>query len=168
MIYRAHPPIVPALALMALAAGCAPTRADFPSLLPRAIEDRSDEVAVAEPAPVVPDAALDGRIAALTEELTSADRAFAATADRAERLAARAGAAGSESWIEAQVALAELDTLRAPVVGIVSSLEALVIDRGVEGKPPYPALDAAIATARDRNAAQAARVTAIEAQLAAA
>ncbi|GAA0730798.1 hypothetical protein [Sphingomonas japonica] len=162
---RASHVLASAFGLLALVPGCAPTRTDFPSLMPRAIEERSDAIAVVPPAPVAPDPALDRQISGYREELAQSDRSFDAVAARAERLASAAGAPGSESWIAAQVVLAELDTLRAPVVGIVSSLEALAIDRGVEGKPPYPALDAAIADARTRDAAQAARAAAIETRL---
>ncbi len=164
---QSRPAPLASIAVLALIlSGCAPARGDFPSLLPRPIEDRSDAVAVAEPVEVAPDPTLDTRITALASDLDQADRAFADAAAAAARLAAAAGPAGSDSWLAVQVALAEVDTLRTPVVAIVSQLEQLAIDRGIAGLPPYPALDSAIAAARARNEAQIERVQAIEATLA--
>jgi hypothetical protein len=156
------------LALVALvaAAGCKAPRDDgYPSLLPRPIEKRGFAEPAPRPEPVAtPDAALDGDVARQRAALAKAGAAFAGKATDAERLATRArGArAGSEPWIAAQVALAELDTLRGGTAGALADIERLAIDRAAEGEPPYPALEALLIEARRQNEDEVARIGRIE------
>jgi hypothetical protein len=160
-------PILP-LVIVLFASGCAQQRGDFPSLLPRAIEHRSD-AEPDRPAPVASaDPALDAQIAKLTGAIETADASFAKAAGRAEQLgrAARGAAEGSERWLDAQTALAEVDVARSEIQQPVAELERLAIDRASAGQPAYPALDAAMEAARARAAAQVERVRAIEAMLA--
>jgi hypothetical protein len=160
-------PILP-LAVLLLAAGCAQERGDFPSLLPRAIEQRSDAEPV-RPVPVAtPDPALDAQITKLTAAIDAADAAFGKVADRAEQRAraAKGAAQGSEPWLDAQTALAEVDVARSAIQQPIADLEQTAIDRAAAGQPAYPALDAALEAARTRAAAQVARVRTIEAMLA--
>jgi negative regulator of sigma E activity len=147
--------------------GCMDARDRFPSLLPRPAETQ----AAAEPArpiPVAaPDAALDARVAALAAQSDSAFSAFtqSAQAAAAKIAVARGTAQGSEPWLDAQVALADLGTARAPLLSALAELETLAIDRGAAGEPSYPALDRAAKTAAD-NADQANdRSAALEAAL---
>jgi hypothetical protein len=154
------------LAIALVPAGCAAPRDDgYPSLLPRAIEKRGFEEPAPRPGPVAtPDAALDGELSRQRTELGRAGAAFAGQADAAERLAARArgAAAGSEPWIAAQVALAELDTLRGGTAGALADIERMAIDRAAKGKPPYPALESLLAEARRQNEGEVARIGRIE------
>ncbi|MBM7406359.1 MULTISPECIES: hypothetical protein [Sphingomonas] len=160
-------PVLPLVVLL-LASGCAKERGEFPSLLPRAIEQRSD----AEPERPVPvataDPALDAQIAKLTSAVDAADAAFRKAADRAEQLAraARGAAQGSERWLDAQTALAEVDVARSEIQQPIAELERLAIDRAAAGEPAYPALDAALKSGRERADAQVQRVRTIEALLA--
>ncbi|MFV1920506.1 hypothetical protein VPH46_13905 [Sphingomonas sp. MJ1 (PH-R8)] len=160
-------PVLPLVVLL-LASGCVKERGDFPSLLPRAIEQRSD----AEPERPVPvataDPALDAQIAKLTSAVDAADTAFRKAADRAEQLAraARGSAQGSERWLDAQTALAEVDVARSEIQQPIAELERLAIDRAAAGEPAYPALDAALKSSRERADAQVQRVRTIEALLA--
>lgn len=141
-------PIPPVLIAVLLSA-CAAPRGDYPSLLPRPIE----KISMAEPVRPVPvatpDAALDGKIATLTQAVTAATQAFDAAVARAwPTVRAAAGSAqGSERWLGAQVALAELDVARTAIDGPVADLERLAVDRAAAGAPPYPALDVAVTRA---------------------
>ena len=144
------------------ASGCA--RDDrYPSLLPRAVERQSFAEPAAPPAaPVVADPALDARIAAAR---LSADEAAIARAEQRVRAAAGA-AAGSETWLDAQVALGELDALRSGNVAALSDLEELATDRAAALEPDYLALNAAIEAARAAVEAQTQRIATLQAMLA--
>lgn len=152
-------PLTPVL-FAALLSACAAPAGDYPSLLPRPIE----KISLAEPirpVPVAtPDAALDAKIAGLSRDVAGATRAFDAAVTRARPMvqAAKGTGEGSERWLGAQVALAELDVARTAIDVPLGDLERLAIDRAAAGAPPYPALDAAVAQA---NAAAAAQRTAI-------
>lgn len=163
---------LPALAALALAtaplAACTVANDGYPSLLPRPIESR-DEAEPVRPDPVaVPDAALDARIAQKREAAATAARRFQEAAASAEsRVAvARGVAEGSESWVAAQTALAELDSIRGETVQLVSDLEEEASQRAQAGTPAYPALDAAIAEIGGMAANQAERSKALEDALA--
>jgi hypothetical protein len=162
--------IAPAACLaLLLSAGCSQSRVDdYPSLLPRPIEKRGFAEPEPKAPPVVrPDPALDTAIAKQRAALSAAAAAFGTQAERAERLASRArgAAAGSESWIAAQVALAELDTLRGATAGALADIERLAIDRAAKGEPPYPALEVLLADARRQNEGEVARIGGIEASM---
>jgi hypothetical protein len=160
---------IPLIALLLATglAGCTETGHHYPSLLPRAIESQS----LAEPerpVPVAtPDAALDTRIAALLAEVDKAGKDFMAVAQDAEaRIAvARGLPEGSDGWLDAQAAMAQVDAARAAVASTLAELEQMAIDRGAAGQPPYPALDAAVARAGALAEAQAARNATLEAAL---
>ena len=83
-----------------------------------------------------------------------------AEADRAASGLLGAGAratVGSDAWLDAQTALAGLDTPRADLLAVVTDLEQLAIARAAAGQPPYPALQTAQAEAE----ADLARITAL-------
>lgn len=154
------------LSLTALA-GCTQAGARYPSLLPRPIEQTS----LAEPerpVPVAtPDAALDKRIAEIRAALEAGSKSFAAGAQDAEAkiAVARGTAAGSEPWLQAQVAMGGLAELRRPAVAALADLEEMATQRGVDGLVPYPALDAAVTEAAQAADSQQARIDALEAAL---
>lgn len=153
------------LLIVLLAAGCAEATDKYPSLALRPIESRSDEEVVTPVAAVTPDPQLDARLAALTTTLSKIDTDFAAISARAD-VAARARGAqavGSDQWLAAQSALAEIDGLRGDALGAVSDLEQMTTARGEAGQPPYPALDALRAKAQDQVDAESAKVAAIKA-----
>lgn len=155
------------IAIVALA-GCTQSATRYPSLLPRPAESQSLAEPV-RPIPVAtPDAALDKQIGDLTGQLDSLAAAFNTGAQDAEAkiAVARGLPEGSERWLDAQAALANLDSLRAPVLTVLSDLEQLAIDRGAAGLVPYPALDAAVARAAALSTAQQDRSGALEAALA--
>lgn len=157
------------IGLTLLAACTEGTIKQYPSLLPRAIETQSLEEPERVAQPVGPDAALDTELASFTATLDKAAADFTAAANDAEAkiAVARGLAEGSEPWLDAQVALSNLDAVRAPATTIASDLESLAIARGAEGQPPYPALTAMIARAEALSAEQSAKIRMLEGALAA-
>lgn len=152
--------LIPPLLLSA----CAATNdGDYPSLAPRSIEQRSDAEPEAVPVVAAPDPALDADVAVQTREIEEAAAAFDAAAARIERQlpAARSGGVGSEAWIEAQTVLSGVETARASTATVLTTLERLAIDRAATGAPPYPALEAALAAAREQVARQNTRYEAL-------
>ncbi len=156
----------PLLAL--LMAGCAAS-GSYPSLLPRAAESTDTaEPAVAPPVTAVADPALDAAIADALTAVEERSAAFDAAASRAEQrvAAARGASAGSDAWLDAQLALADLDTLRASTLELSTGLEDTARQRALSLAPDYPALSAAVERIRAVTTAQAGRITALQAQLA--
>jgi hypothetical protein len=156
-----------ALLLVLGLAGCTEAPGAYPSLALRPIESRTDaEPEVVTPV-ATPDPALDRKIAAIGAKLSASDAAFsasAATAETAARVPA-AQAVGSNEWVRAESALADLDSLRADTLGAVTDIDQLTAERGVAGDPPYPALDDARARAQAQLGAQQAKIAAIKAIL---
>ena len=148
-------------------AGCTEAPGAYPSLALRPIESRSN----AEPETVTPaaapDPALDKKVAAIREKLAVSASAFDASAATAEAAARKpaAQAVGSNEWVNAESALADLDSLRVDTLGAVSDLDQLSGLRGVAGDPPYPALEDARTAAQAQLDAQQKRIAAIKAFL---
>jgi hypothetical protein len=122
-----------------LLAGCAST-SDYPSLAPRPVERNEGAFATdtPEPAPApppAPSADLVARLAQLQRDASSLHAQFVAAAPAATRLASAAGATGSDSWASAQVALADLDSLRSRVAVSLADLDALWVDSTIEAGP---------------------------------
>ncbi|WP_194150954.1 hypothetical protein [Sphingomonas glacialis] len=157
-----------ALVLTAILGGCAAqTSMRYPSLLPRAIESRSDAepetaVALADPEP-----STDSALAELHKTLDRTAADFTPAAARAERLAdaAKGDAPGGERWIAAQTALAELDGYRATTSATLSTIDTMASDRITGGKPDYPAIATLQSAAQAAFEAQSARIAAIGAKL---
>ncbi|KTF67305.1 hypothetical protein ACNFJ7_04065 [Sphingomonas sp. HT-1] len=148
-------------------AGCGQSGTRYPSLLPRTSEN-AGFIEPERPVPVAgADAELDSQVAALVNTIETADRDFAAAARDAETKVARAkgSASGSSAWLDAQAALSALDSLHARASVALADLDKLAIDRGAAGMVPYPALNAAIARAGERVAAQEAQAQALEAAI---
>lgn len=161
--------ILTALTLpMGLLAACTTPDGGYPSLLPRPIENRDDAEPVRPDPVATPDAALDARIAQKRTAAADAAKRFQAAAITAEsRVAvARGVPAGSESWVAAQTALADLDAIRGDTVELVTELEQEASARAQAGTPAYPALNAAIAEIGGLATTQAARSKALEDALA--
>ena len=159
--------LTPVLATILLA-GCAADPTAYPSLAPRAVEKLGFEEPVTPPAPLITDPALDARIAAAAAKRADAARAFDAAATRAERLAraARGAAAGSDRWLDAQTALAELDSLRAAHGEAAGVLEHMAAQRAQALLPAYPALEKAREEAKAAATAQTQRIDALTRALA--
>lgn len=156
------------LALLPLATACAADMTGYPSLAKRPVERLGfEEPAAPPPAPVAADPVLDARIAGIGARRDTAAQAFDRAADRAEALAraARGVAVGSDRWLDAQTALAELDSLRAGHADAVSELEDLASARAQALEPEYTPLQAALEQARTAGEGQTRRIDAITASL---
>ena len=113
-----------------LLSACTTPPTSEPSLAPRAAEAIDPRVPIPDEVVAGPaDPALAARIAELMAEIRAGDAAFEAISGQAEQLAASAGPAQSESWIEAQQALSALIAARAPVARAMADLDALAATR---------------------------------------
>jgi hypothetical protein len=132
----------PLLLLLCGLAGCA-SPGPYPSLAPRAIERGQPgglalagcpvpadpaaafggAMSAAPPAPSDPQ--LRGRLSELVAAAAAGQAEFAQLLPQAERSAARAGAANSEPWIEAQLDLSRLEAARAKTTDALAELDRL-------------------------------------------
>ena len=130
-----HRLIIPALLLTL--SGCAKA-GGYPSLNPRPIEAKAADLleepslASAQLAPATAEAKgkIEAALASAQTGRAEFDRALPAT----RATVARAGASGSESWIEAQTAISALERSRAPVKTALSDLDGLL--RAALAGPP--------------------------------
>ncbi len=144
MARLSHPLLILATASLT---GCA-AQGDFPSLAPRAIErglaggsapapcavDESAPASAAGPAAPPPnDRQLRARIAELAEAARAGQTEFQAVLPSAETAVARAGAAGSELWVAAQLELSRLEAARARTADALAELDALGLRRSAGG-----------------------------------
>jgi hypothetical protein len=142
--FRVSSPIL----LAPLLLGACASQGQFPSLAPRAVErdltggsapvgcpDGSIQPGAASgapetpPLPVNPDPQLGTRVAGLLTAARAGQAAFAEALPRASAGAARAGAAGSESWIAAQQEISRLEAARTRTVDALAELDALAVRR---------------------------------------
>ncbi len=131
--------------------GCAKT-GDFPSLMPRPAEtaaaapnpETSSQAAPAQ------DPALAARLSQLLADAEGGKRAFEQELAVVRHTIARAGAAESESWIEAHLALSRLEASRTPTVNAAAEVDALALERSRTGAEISAADVAAIAAAAER------------------
>lgn len=147
------------LALLAFSlTACSRDTTAYPSLAPRAVE----KLGFAEPeVPIVeakPDPALDARVATLGRSLDGTSKGFTGDAAKAEAAAARARGkpVGSDAWLDAQTALAQLDDWRAQTSALLTDADQIASDRAAALAPAYPSL----AAMRERIAAEAQRQSA--------
>jgi hypothetical protein len=117
------------IVLLALAAGGCATGGDFPSLAPRPVERLSMEEAVRVDPQVAPDPALGGRAGALLAQARQGDQAFETEFARALPVVRRAGASGSDSWIEAQEMISRVEAARVGSTSALAELDLLISAR---------------------------------------
>jgi hypothetical protein len=120
--------------------GACATSGDYPSLDQRPAERAegsfaTEAVDVAPLPQAPPSADLVVRLANLEKQATAIHAEFRAATPAAERLASASGATGSDSWAAAQVALADLDSLRSQVAVALADLDALWVDATLESAP---------------------------------
>ena len=116
----------PLLAMLLVLSACSAPGGPYPSLRPRAAEAIDPRVPITRPMNERPvSAALASRLAALVNDAHSGDAAFDAAASQAEKLAASAGAAQSESWITAQEALTAAIAARKPTATALADIDAI-------------------------------------------
>ncbi|WP_375273120.1 hypothetical protein [Sphingomonas sp.] len=169
MFHPIHRRSLPLCVMLLPLSACAVPEGPYPSLAPRPAEKLGfEEPAPPPPAMAIRDPALDARLAYNARERAAAIKAFDAGAARAERLvsAARGAAAGSDRWLEAQIAIAELDAVRARHRDALGALEDLASARARDLQPAYPALEAALVEARRTSEEQTRRIDGLVARLA--
>lgn len=151
--------LLPALSMTALVAGCA-AQGPFPSLAPRAVERLSNDEPVRLPVIVAADPELSARIGSLLAKARKGQAEFAAALPSVRARVSGAGAAASESWIEAQQALSRLEAARADTVTALAEIDRLGIDRAAlpTNAGDYQALLGALETAAGLAAAQQAEI----------
>lgn len=157
-------------ALLLAAAGCA-RDTNVPSLARRPAEAIDPRVPI--PSEVVsgpPAAAVRARVAALIDAAQGGQGSFDPLMASAERLAAGAGAQGSESWVAAQEALSAAISARAPVAKALGDIDSLAADALQHaGTIPPGDLDAVqrgAATIQSLDERQAARIAEVQRRLA--
>jgi hypothetical protein len=113
-----------AIVLVILTSGCA-KMGEFPSLAKRPFETGGAPAANAPAITTTPDPALPARLAAITSKARSGETAFATNYNAALRTVSAAGgaSAGSEAWIEAQLAISRLEPLRSPAQSALLSVD---------------------------------------------
>ena len=131
--------LFPILALPAVAA-CTTPVGDYPSLAQRPAERiegtfQPDTAEPVPPPPVLPSADLAARLAQLRRDAEAAHAEFRANTPAAERIARAGGATGSDSWAAAQVALADLDSIRSRSAIALAELDTLWVDATLEAGP---------------------------------
>jgi hypothetical protein len=158
------------LSVLTLSA-CAAPGGPYPSLQPRAAEAVDPRVPVVRPLNERPvSALLAARLAALVEQAQSGDAAFDGAMTSAERLAATAGAAQSETWIAAQEALTAAIAARRPTATALGDIDeiaatSLQTNRGIAPND-LAAIQRAAAEVGTLDRRQAERVDAIQKRLA--
>lgn len=156
---------LPLAVILVCLSACTKDTTRYPSLAPRAVE----KLGFAEPeVPVVeakPDPALDAKIAEFGTRLDRIAKGFGDDAAKAEAAGARARgkAVGSDAWLDAQTALAQLDDWRAQTSSLLSDIDVIAADRAAKLEPAYPALGALrarVATESERQIATIDRLSA--------
>jgi hypothetical protein len=127
--------LFPSLLALAVLAGCAGTAGPFPSLAPRPIEKALGEPGVPPVvAPVPDDPEVAARVSAFVGEAQAGDRSFRAALPAAEEKVRHAGATGSDSWMQAQVAVSRAEAAEQPITHALSEFDLYATDRG-KAKP---------------------------------
>jgi hypothetical protein len=149
---------------------CSAPGGPYPSLQPRAAETIDPRLPVARPLNDKPvSSELADRLAALVGQARGGSGAFDKAADRAERLAATAGAPRSESWIAAQQALSAAVAAREPAARAAGDIDAIAAsalqNKGGIAPADFEAIKQAADVVGTIGTRQAARVAAIQRRL---
>ena len=149
---------------LAAAAGCA-APGPYPSLAPRPAEKAyADDSEERKPTAQPDDPALAAGIDRLLAEAKAGAAEFDSALPGAQAAASRSGAAGSDSWIEAQQALSRLEAARARTTAALADLDRLAVERagaGTLGESDAQRLSAATAEIQRLADSQADRLQAL-------
>jgi len=143
------------LATAVLLGACAGSP-DYPSLARRDVERVEGSAIAAEgmvdAIPTLPPASADltTRLAGLLATARTAHQRFESRRPATERAVGSAGAAGSDGWSTAQVALSDLQTSRSGAVTSLAELDEMYVDARAANPEQVSPSAAAIATARDQ------------------
>jgi hypothetical protein len=177
---------LPLIAASVLVAGCA-AQGPFPSLAPRAVERdlagedeplppcipgaeaEAEETAATPMAPAQTEAdpVLLARIEQLKSEAREGDSAFEQALPKAAAAVEGAGAAGTEAWVAAQVAVSEAEVARTPTATALAELNALALEEATEPANPLDqrAIEEATAEVRTLADRQSSRLDELKASL---
>ncbi len=154
--------LLPAFTLL-LTSACTTGKDVYPSLARRDVE----RVAATPPAPPPPasapaaDPSLSGNLVRLIDQARSAHSLFNNRRSRAEQAASGLrGAAGNDSWANAQLALADLESARSQTMVPLADLDALWTEARIAGADAV-----SIGAARDQVMAMVAEEDAVLARL---
>jgi hypothetical protein len=128
---RRPAPLPSLLGLLAALAGCAGS-GSYPSLAQRPIEKTLGEPREEPPAPAPPadDPAVAARAAEFLAQARQGMNAFEAALRPADAAARRAGAPGSDSWIEAQQAISRAQAAASGTGRALADLDRYAVDAG--------------------------------------
>ncbi len=146
---KALSPLRPvSLVALALLAACSHGSLNPPSLAPRAAEAIDPRLPVERALVERPvSAGLRDRLASLLAQARAGEAAYRAALGPAERAAAAAGPARSESWVSAQQALSVLEAARAATPKALGDIDAIageaVASKGAIGASDLAAVQAA-------------------------
>jgi hypothetical protein len=122
--------LFPSLLALAGLAGCGGASGPYPSLAPRPIEKALGEpTAPPKVAPIPDDPEVGARVSSFLAEAQTGDRAFRAALPAAAAAVRHAGAAGSDSWIQAQQALSRAEAAEMPTTRALAELDRYATDR---------------------------------------
>jgi len=133
MIIRASLLLLPFLLI-----GCAGPEGEAPSLTPRPIEGVLDApVRAIAPVQSTDDPALAAEIDALVGQAETGNAAFVAGYSAAQNAVENAAGSSieSEAWIEAQLAVSALDSVRSETVRALGSLDGILARQALTGAP---------------------------------
>jgi len=135
-----------ALPFALLLAGCV-SQGPFPSLAPREGEQLAIEEPVREAVEVADDEGVRALLTARLAEAQLGARAFDGLYAEAERIVARAGPEGSDSWIEAQQAISRLTVARMRTAETLAGLSSISLERAQQptSEADQRAIEAALA-----------------------
>lgn len=153
-----------AAAVLALLVGGCGVAGDFPSLLPRDVEQLSLEEPIRTDPPIATNPAIRARAASLLAAVRSGDGAFETAYRQALPRARAAGPSGSDSWIIAQEAISRVEAARGPSTAAFAELNTFIIDRADEPTDPadHQAINASLAAAEAIVTDQATRITGLQ------
>jgi hypothetical protein len=163
-------PSFAAIALGLSLSACAGTTGGYPSLAPREIE-KTAKTAVDEPppaprvlAPSRPERV--DRIRGLVAKAQSSTARFAKAGSESGGAVLRGGAAGSDSWVLAQMALSRIEATRFPVTEALSGLDNIRRELLNEGLSEDDAIiDDAVKAVEAINTAQQQEINRLSARL---
>lgn len=150
-----------------LLAGCV-SRGPFPSLALREEErEASAAPTPSEPPAIASDAALVRRIGELAQQAFSGERSFREALPVVEASVAAGGAAGSESWVEAQEAISRLESARTETTRALADLHQLALERADQPTNTDDArmLSGLVSAVDDMAAGQQARIDGLRAAI---
>jgi hypothetical protein len=128
---RLRAPLFSLLPALAAAACAAP--GPYPSLAPRPAETAYTSEDERQPTPQPDDPALGREIDRIAGEARTGAAEFDSALPAAEAAANRAGATGSDSWVEAQQALSRVEAARARTTAALADLDRLGVERSSAG-----------------------------------